>query len=63
MNRNITTKGIMRSEGVVFLHVGLDALAQFLWRIVLVDVDIVIFQGSEKAFSPDIIQCLAFAIH
>ena len=63
VNRDIATQGIMWSECVVLDHVCINSLAQVLWRIVLVDINVIVFQCPEEAFGPDIIQSLSSAIH
>ena len=53
----------MRTNGVVGVDVLSDPCDHLLWCLVLLDVEVVVFQTAEEPLGPYIIQCLSFAVH
>ena len=56
-------QGCMRTNGVVGVDVLSDPCDHLLWCLVLLDVEVVVFQTAEEPLGPYIIQCLSFAVH
>ena len=53
----------MRPDGVVDVHVVVDAGDHLPWRGVLIDVDVIVFQAAKETFRSNIVQSLPLAIH
>lgn len=44
-------------------HVGIDAFAEFLGRVVLVDIDVIIFEGTKESLGSDVVQGLPLSVY
>ena len=54
---------LMRMFLVVRLHKVIDARFQLSWCLILINVNIIIFQGPKEAFNDDVIRSPTFTIH